>query len=133
MSIMNKFAIFLSFILFLGASNVVYSDEYDGTFVCGLVMNGDGSGDDIVVKISGTTLNTKPLGYDDSWFMDYVLIHAGKVNPFKTFVQIGNTIQESVVVVRTTTNKNILHFNAVDTSDDWEVRSRLRYAICERI
>ena len=131
---MSKFTLFFSFVsLFFGVSHIAYADDFDGTFVCRVVMNSDGSSYEAVIKITGRTLKSKRLGDDDSWLSNYILVHDGTTNPFKTFVRTGNTIQEDIIVMRKTKDKNIFHYNAIMTSDDLEVKSRFRYAICQKI
>ncbi len=93
----------------------------------------DGSGDNKIIKISGQELKMKSLGDDDTLYSDFSLIYQGKTNEFSTFVQTGNFIQEQIIVLRETEQKNIFHLNGISTSDGWSAKSRVIYGTCEKI
>jgi len=114
-------------------STAAYGNDFNGTFVCDVTMNGDGSGNDQVIKISGNILKSKYMGEDDSWFTNYTAIHTGAVNPFKTFVQTGNFVHENILVIRATDKKNVYHFNEINTGSGRKVKSRLSYGVCQKI
>ena len=130
---MRKIKLIFLLLVSLGVSTAAYGNDFNGTFVCDVKMNGDGSGNDQVIKISGNILKHKYMGDDDSYFTNYTAIHTGAVNPFKTFVQTGNFVHEDILVIRATDKKNVFHFNNINTASGWKVKSRLSYGVCQKI
>lgn len=128
-----KTKFFFSFVFVLAMSSVAFGNDLNGTFICDVTMISDGSSGEDVLVIKGNTLKSKPLGFDDVWYNDYTLIHTGKVNPFKTFVLIGNQTEEHIITIRVTGRKNTYHFNKISTSKGWKPNERFSHGICKKI
>lgn len=95
-------------LVFLAILNAEFSSELNGTFICDVTMNSEGSGGQDVLVIQENTMKIKPLGFDDAWFSNYTFIHKEKVNPFKTLLWWDHT-QEDLVKVSVRARKNTYH------------------------
>ena len=120
-------------LIFIGLSGAAYADDIKGKWLCEVINAGDGSGSQYVYTISGKNLNIKEIGW--SYSTDLVQRFAGKTNPFKVFVEVDNTLSETVIVLRSIIRKNYqpqLHMSKTTTSDGWRVKARVWYGICNK-
>lgn len=117
----------IAFVL-LGTS--AFGDSFQGRWICTMTNAGDNSSTDIVLNVTGKTLKHRWLGY--TFGSDYALIFRGKVNPFLVFVELNNTMTETVIVLRATDNTNELHINSTTTADGWGPKGRSFFGYCDR-
>jgi len=117
-------------LIFIGLSGAAYADDIKGKWLCEVINAGDGSGSQDVYTISGKNLSVSEVGF--SFGTDYIQRFTGKTNPFKVFVQVDNTIQEAVIVLRSI-SRNKLHMSKNSTSDGWRAKSRVWYGSCDRL
>ena len=118
-------------LIFIGLSGSVYADEIKGLWLCEVINAEDGSGGPYVYTISGKNLGTSEVGF--SFGSDYVQRFTGRVNPFKIFVEVGNTLSEDVIVLNSI-SRNKLHTNKTSTSDIWsKAKARAWYGSCDRL
>ena len=118
-------------LIFIGLSASAFADVFQGQWICTITNAEDNSSSDMVYEISGKTLKSKYRG--SSIHSDYSLALRGKTNPFIVFVEEGNSITETIIVLQTTGSKNQLHVNTTRTSDNVRVKARSSYGICDRV
>ena len=123
--------IFIS--LFLILPCLSNASELNGNFICDVTMNSEGSGGQDVLVIQENTMKIKTLGFDDAWFSNYTFIHKEKVNPFKTFVMMGDHTKEDLVKVSVRARKNTYHYSQIFKSKGWKPNERFAYGIFKKL
>jgi hypothetical protein len=115
----------------LGSVGGGFANSVNGSFVCERVFV-DGSSQVVFITTTDRGMKLKNLDIDlESQFTE---IHRGKVNNFKVFVQLNNTISEEIVVLTATDDKQVFHYNGTGTSD-WKitVNDRVSRGVCKKV
>ena len=110
------------------------ADNLNGIFICNITSN-NGLGVDVVVKLDTNSAKVKYLGDSDSKYNNFGLIHVGKFNKFKTYVQTDSSAGNEGILVMLEAPKDSsgFHFNLTRTSDDDAVDDRPVYGTCKQI
>lgn len=110
------------------------ADNLNGIFICNITSN-KGLGVDVVVNLDTNSAKAKYLGDSDSKYNSFDLIHVGKFNQFKTYVQTdSSTGHEGILVMLEAPNDpSGFHFNLTRTSNDDAVEERSVYGTCKKI
>ncbi len=107
-----------------------YANTLVGTFVCKYKNYGDGSKDELVLKISKGKLQSKYLG--SSFYDDYVEVYSGKKNTLKVFVEVGSSFESVITMVVTENPKNV-HYHNTSVGGSLTGMNADAYGICDRI
>ena len=122
--------IYLVLAVLFGSVGTLSANSVNGNFVCEVFFR-DGSSHDYFITTTKGGMKSKFIKYDVE--SKYVEIHKGKMNDLRVFVQVGNTILESIVVLTATDHPRKFHYNGTGTESDLRLDARTRTGICNKL
>ena len=122
--------IYLVLAVLFGSVGTLSANSVNGNFVCEVFFR-DGSSHDYFITTTKGGMKSKFIKFDIE--SKYVEIHQGKMNDFRVFVEVGNTILESIVVLTATDHARKFHYNGTGTESDLSLDVRITKGICNKL